>query len=146
LFNSTGSYNVGIGFESLYYNDIAEFNSSIGYKSLKFNTTGSFNVAVGNFALYNNTTSTRNTAVGGYSLDDNTTGTGNSAIGYETESGNFSNSVILGRSATATASNQFVVGSTTYNAGAIATETITPNKTWTVRINGANYKIPLLAI
>jgi hypothetical protein len=39
-----------------------------------------------------------------------------------------------------------VIGSSSYPAGAIATETITPNRTWTVRINGANYKIPLLAI
>jgi len=38
------------------------------------------------------------------------------------------------------------VGSAGTPAGAITTETITPNRTWTVRINGANYKIPLLAI
>lgn len=28
----------------------------------------------------------------------------------------------------------------------IISETITPNRNWTVRINGANYKIPLLTI
>jgi 2-keto-4-pentenoate hydratase len=39
-----------------------------------------------------------------------------------------------------------VIGSNTSNAGTIIGETITPNRTWTVRINGANYKIPLLAI
>jgi len=54
--------------------------------------------------------------------------------------------LILGYQATATADNQFVVGSSTSNVGAIATEIIIADRTWTVRINGANYKIPLLAI
>jgi hypothetical protein len=62
------------------------------------------------------------------------------------KAGNFSGSVILGNSATATANNQFVVGSAGTNAGAVTTEVITPDRTWTVRINGANYKIPMLAI
>jgi hypothetical protein len=52
----------------------------------------------------------------------------------------------LGKEATATANNQFVVGSTGTNAGAVTTETISADTTWTVRINGANYKIPMLAI
>jgi hypothetical protein len=46
----------------------------------------------------------------------------------------------------ATDSNKFVVGSSSVNAGAVTTETITADTTWTVRINGANYKIPMLAL
>ena len=64
----------------------------------------------------------------------------------ETVSGNFSGSVILGRAATATADNQFVAGSASVSAGVTTTETITPNTTWTVRINGVNYKIPMVTI
>jgi hypothetical protein len=93
-----------------------------------------------------NTTGNNNTGIGESAITDNSTGSKNSALGATTFSGNFTGSVILGYGATATADNQFVVGSSGTNAGAIATETITPNRTWTVRINGANYKIPLLAI
>jgi hypothetical protein len=67
-------------------------------------------------------------------------------LGRNSSTGNFSGSVILGKEATATANNQFVVGSTGTNAGAVTTETISADTTWTVRINGANYKIPMLAI
>mgnify|MGYP000380117885 FL=1 len=56
-----------------------------------------------------------------------------------------SSSVVLGKEATATASNQFVVGSSSHNAGAVTTETVTVDKTWTVKINGVDYKIPIVA-
>ena len=67
-------------------------------------------------------------------------------MGVDTNSGNFSGSVILGKAATATADNQFVAGSSSVNAGVTTTETITPNTTWTVRINGVNYKIPMVTV
>jgi len=127
--NTTGSQNTAMGLEVLWSNTTGLNNSSFGLQSMFFNTTG------GN-----------NTAIGVSSLINNTTGSSNSALGVDTASGNFSGSVILGRGATATANNQFVVGSASYNAGAVTTETITPDTTWTVRINGVNYKIPLLAI
>jgi len=66
-------------------------------------------------------------------------------LGYNCQSGNFSSSVILGRDANATASNQFVVGSTSYNAGALVTESLTSDATWSVVINGTPYKILLKA-
>jgi hypothetical protein len=76
-------------------------------------------------------------------LNGNTTGSGNSALGYNTQSGNFSNSVILGHSATATANNQFVVGSTGTNAGAVTTEVNVSTQVWNVVINGVARKILL---
>jgi hypothetical protein len=91
--------------------------------------------------MYNNTTGTANTAVGFATMDANTTGNSNSVLGYEAQSGNFSNSVILGRGATADGSNQFVVGSDTYNAGSVQDEVVISNKTWIVKINGIDYKI-----
>lgn len=160
--NSSGRENTALGYQSLYNNNTGEGNTAIGYRSLIANktsyntavgrvsayltTTGYNNVALGDSSLFNNTTGICNTAIGRESLSYQTTAQGNTAVGYATNSNNFSNSIILGREAAATASNQFVIGSGTYNAGTIATETITPNRTWTVRINGANYKIPLLAI
>jgi hypothetical protein len=96
--------------------------------------------------MYSNTTGSYNTVLGETALYNNTTGTYNTGVGYYVQSGNFTGAVILGAYAAASANNQFVVGSSMYNAGTIAAETITANRTWTVRINGANYKIPLLAI
>jgi hypothetical protein len=128
LSNSTGSRNTGIGDSALSNSTAANNNTAVGYRALRFNTANS------------------NTAIGTNSLGGNTTGTNNTALGDGTNSGDFSGSVILGKDATASASNQFVVGSAATNAGAVTTETITPNATWTVRINGVNYKIPLLAI
>jgi hypothetical protein len=141
--NITGSRNVGIGRDVLYFNTTGSQNIAIGETALFRNTTANNNVAIGLNTLFNTTTGGSNIAIGFDSLRSNTTGTSNTAIGEATASGNFNSSVIIGREATATASNQFVVGSSSYNAGAIATEPLTPTKSWTVRINGVNYKIAL---
>ncbi len=125
---TTGSYNVGMGDYVGYYMTTGSGNVGIGYRTNFTNTAGNYNVAVGYSAL--------NTA---------STGSYNVALGYAADSGGFSESVMLGRSATATASNQFVVGSSSYNVGAVTTETITADKTWTVKINGTDYKIPIVA-
>jgi hypothetical protein len=108
-------------------------------------STASNNVGVGSTALTANTTGSNNTAVGQDALGANTTGASNTAIGQNTQSGNFTGSVILGRGATATADNQFVVGSTGTNAGAVATEVVVSDTTWSVVINGTAYKILLKA-
>jgi len=73
----------------------------------------------------------------------NTSGSNNTAIGIDTLSGNFSTSVILGRGATATADNQFVIGATSYNAGSVATESNSSTRVWNVIINGVARKILL---
>jgi hypothetical protein len=124
--NTTGSQNTAMGLEVLYSNTTGTSNSSYGLQSMFFNTTGGNNSAVGVGALINNTT-----------------GSSNSALGVDTASGNFSGSVILGREATATANNQFVVGSSTYNAGAIDSSSFTQDKRWKVKINGVDYYIAL---
>ena len=61
----------------------------------------------------------------------------------ETVSGNFSGSVILGRAATATADNQFVVGSASVNAGTVVTAAQAQAKYWEVEINGVTERILL---
>jgi hypothetical protein len=124
--NTTGSQNTVFGLETLYYNTTGLSNSAFGLQSMFFNTTG------GN-----------NTAMGVGALISNTTGSSNSALGVDTESGNFSASVILGRGATANGNNQFVVGSSSYNAGAIDSSAFTQDKRWKVKINGVDYYIAL---
>jgi hypothetical protein len=162
LRNNTASNNVAVGFEAAFTNttgtgitaigylalrvSTGANNTAVGFRSLLLNSTGISNTANGVDALRSNTTGSNNTANGVLALLSNTTGSNNTAIGYNTQSGNFSGCTILGSEATATANNQFVVGSTGTNAGAVTTEVIVPDTTWTVRINGANYKIAMLAI
>ena len=141
-----GEGNTGIGYGALMLNTTGDTNVAVGYRAMLNNTTGYRNVGIGSGSLLNNTTGAQNVAIGQAALNYNTTGTDNVGIGYATDSGNFNGSVLLGKAATATGNNQLVIGSSTNNVGAIATETITSNRTWTVRINGANYKIPMIAI
>jgi hypothetical protein len=135
--------NTAFGNGALTSNTSGSFNTAIGREALTSNTTGSSNTAIGREALRFNTGGSNNTAIGRSALSANTTGTGNTAIGEGTVSGNFSNSVILGRAATATASNQFVVGSSTINAGSVVTESNSSTKVWNVIINGVAQKILL---
>lgn len=161
--NTTGNYNIAVGDSALSSNSTTANNTAIGYAALN-KSNGASNTAVGASASSNLTTGTNNTTIGNIAGNNLTTGGYNTMIGnnsgttVSTGSNNVfigsgsqgiagtSGSIVIGSSATATGSNQFVVGSASYNAGAIASETITPNRTWTVKINGVDYKIPLLAI
>ena len=106
--------------------------------------TCSQNIAIGSLSMQS-TTGGESTSIGHLTLQSNTTGSNNTAIGFSTESGDFSGSVILGRQATATGNNQFVVGSAAVNAGAVATEVLVSDRSWAVKINGVDYKILLKA-
>jgi hypothetical protein len=141
---TNGNYNVAMGYNSMSTGNGSQ-NVAIGVGTQAGSGTPTQNVAIGYSALANNQ-GNENTAVGNSALNGNTTGSKNTAIGWLVNNGNFSECVIIGAGATATGSNQFVVGSSAYNAGSIATETITANRTWLVRINGANYKIPMVLI
>ena len=133
---------VAIGKEALQANTTYQ-NCAVGYRAL-YNTTGGDNTAVGAFyAMFANTTGGRNTGIGSFALNGNTTGQYNTAIGYNTSSGNFSNSTILGYGAAASADNQFVVGSSAVNAGAVTSEVNASTQVWNVIINGVARKILL---
>jgi trimeric autotransporter adhesin len=137
-----GHQNVCIGYTAGWKIQTGTNNTAVGRTSLQNNITGNENTALGVSSLLN-TTSAFNTGIGSQALVANTTGEGNSALGQLTNSGNFSHSVILGREATATASNQFVVGSASYNSGAVTTASAAQTKTWDVIINGVAQKILL---
>jgi hypothetical protein len=143
LLNNTADNNTAVGYEAGYSNTSGTFITAIGYRALKANTLGYINTAIGYEALSSNTTGYSNTAVGVQSLINNTTGFNNSALGYGTQSNDYSGSVMLGVFATSTASNQFVVGSASVNAGTVATEVNASTKVWNVIINGVAQKILL---
>jgi hypothetical protein len=131
-----------IGFEALKLCTGAN-NTALGYQAGSSITTGASNMVIGRNALGLTTTGSGNVAIGREALFSNTTGSNNTGLGFGTQSGNFSGSVILGRDATATANNQFVVGSTGTIAGAVSTATAVQTKTWDVIINGVAQKILL---
>jgi hypothetical protein len=161
--NTTGGSNTALGYESSFLNTTGSNNTAIGNTALRNNSTGSNNTSLGQSALTANTAS-NNTAVGFEAASTNTAGTGITAIGYQAlrlSTGN--NNTALGFQAgdnittgagnvcigsgaeplTATANNQFVVGSATTNAGSVTTESNLSLKVWNVIINGVAQKILL---
>jgi hypothetical protein len=140
--NTTGGTNTAVGDVAMRSNTTGEQNTALGYTALYTNTTGIENVSLGYQSLFNSTAS-RNVAIGANALLSNTTGERNTAIGYSVSSGNNSGSVILGHGAAASASNQFVVGSTAVNAGQVVNEVNTSTKYWEVVINGVICKVLL---
>jgi hypothetical protein len=141
--NTTGISNTAIGSSALASNTTGFSNTAIGESALFDNITSNNNTAIGYTALSFNTTGDGNTVIGSSALTDNSTGSNNTALGMDNNSGNFDASIILGREATATASNQFVTGSVAYPAGAVNVATVTQTQTWDVIINGVPHKILL---
>jgi len=139
--NNTSAFGVG----ALQSVTTGVSNTGIGWRA-GYSTTGSNNAFVGLMAGYTNSSGANNTGVGTRVLYDNATGSDNTAVGYLADSDGFSGNVILGREATATANNQFVVGSSGTNAGTITTEAVTSDATWEVVINGTTYKVLLKAV
>jgi hypothetical protein len=170
--NTTGSGNTGFGFRALSFVTTGSANTAVGYASMLANNgggntsigassgfslqTGSNNVFVGERAGLSTSSGSGNIIIGKDSnvAASNTNsgiaigleaeaGSYSIAIGSEASSGGFEFSVALGFQAIATADNQFVVGSASYNAGAVTTETVSSTRTWTVVINGVERKILL---
>jgi hypothetical protein len=134
--------NAAFGGTALGANTSGSLNAGYGYASLQFNTTGGSNTAIGFQSGYGNATGSNNTSIGRNANISVANYSDNTAIGAFADCGGFSGSVMLGKSAIATADNQFVVGSSTTNAGSVAsTTTAIATFLWTVKINGTDYKI-----
>jgi hypothetical protein len=141
--NLTGAANTALGGGAMYNNNSGQNNVAIGFEALGFNSSGSNNVVVGYSSLSIQSSTSRNTVVGSESCTTSAVGNDNTIVGYGAQAGAFSGSVVLGSQAQASGNNQFVVGSTTQNAGAVTTEAISSTRTWTVIINGVSRKILL---
>jgi hypothetical protein len=128
LYTNIGTYNTAAGYQSSFYTTSGYANSASGAFSLYSNTTGSYNVAYGADALIGITTGSSNTAVGLDALRNIITTNYNTGIGYyagentySTIQGTFlgaqtrggtglSNVTAVGYGASATASNQVMLG------------------------------------
>ena len=137
--------------------------TSIGYNALRVMNTGvGLSTAIGSGALAIETTGVNNTAIGATTVSGPISQThtlvgqgitnsvinnvGVTIIGQGiTNSSAGTGSLILGKSAANTAAARAVFGSSSVNAGAIAVESLVSNTTWTVIINGTQYKMLLRA-
>ena len=160
VLNTVGRRNTAVGQNAL-LNNISDNNTAVGQAAMTSNTTGTNNLAVGNSALQSNMTGNNNTAIGSNTLINSTensnvglgrsvlvnliSGSRNTAIGTEANVANTvtNGSTMIGFGATATGDNQFVVGSTSVNAGLVTTEVNTSTQVWNVIINGVARKILL---
>jgi Chaperone of endosialidase len=77
---TTGEFNTGAGWFSLFSDQSGSFNTAFGAATLLRNTAGA-NTATGAAALFSNTTGNSNTATGAFALFSNDTGSSNTAIG-----------------------------------------------------------------
>jgi len=93
---SQASYNIGIGYQSLYNNTTGYSNTGTGFQALSANTTGYGNTAFGKLALSTVQTGNQNTAVGMDALKL-ATGSNSVAVGYQSllalSSGSYSTAV-----------------------------------------------------
>ncbi len=150
----TGNNNIAIGRQALESTtNVVSDVIAIGYQS---NAKGSCTIAIGcqaaagtdasstdSIAIGNDTsaTGTKSVSIG---RNSSTTGTHSIALGDNAQViDNYS--VAIGAGASTNAANQLAFGTAAQNLGSIATQTITPDKTWEVRINGVNYLIPIEA-
>lgn len=150
---TTGNGNISIG------SNIALTASSIGAVAIGANVSGapifntvsalskgtSINGQSGQEAVsigFGSSTGTNSVAIGYFA---SASGSNSVAIGTNSTAGGFNSSIVLGRSATATAANQFVVGSASYNAGTVTVGAAAQTHYWTIKINGTDYKV-LLAL
>jgi len=139
-FNTTGGgQNSAFGYQSLINVTTSLNNTGCGYNAGVSLTSGSSNTFLGASANIGSGTQSFGTAIGASA----TTNDSGVTIGASATSAGFTSCVVLGRQATATGNNQFVVGSATYNAGTIDSNSFTQGNRWKVKINGTDYWIPL---
>lgn len=143
--HNRGLHNVAVGFESFVENTTGNDNVAIGYQALSRSTTPSSNTGIGAQSMRFVSTGGQNVGVGWRTLYSTTTGSNNTAIGYSANVTTASavGNILLGAFATTSSNNQFVVGSSSVNAGAVITQTNTSSKYWQVVINGTTQKILL---
>jgi hypothetical protein len=129
---SGGNNCVAIGVNSQKANLTSGSNISIGTESLEFATECVHNVALGERAMRNTLTGNNNTVIGNFALSECQTNN-NVSIGFGSGLGvtNQVNTISIGTTATATTSNQCVIGNSS----------LTEVKTSGV-FNGAGYKTP----
>ena len=137
---NTASFNIGIGYQAGAATTSGGKNTYIGWGCGQLNTTptenthlgylaggsgigtSGYNTYIGSRAGAGTTGGNTNVAVGRESLGSLTTGVGNVAIGNNAaQTGNWSNSIIIGRTINVTASYELNIGGALYGASIYST-------------------------
>jgi hypothetical protein len=143
--NSEGFYNVWVGDLSGQNTTTGNYNACLGYQSGN-NLLSNKNTFIGSVSGRDSSTGGHNTFVGYNSGVGISTGANNTIVGSNAElsqPAGTTGCIIIGKDAIADGNNQLVIGSVGTPVGNIQTETVTPTKSLTVKINGVNYKIAL---
>lgn len=148
LADVTGGSNTALGFAA--GNDIStgDNNVLVGAYAGRYGSSVSTMVAVGVNAL-RNCNANENVAIGFEAGVEITTGTGNTIVGHSADVGlgasGTSGCVILGKDASSSEDNQFVVatGSTNKLRTTFGESTVSGVDVWDVEINGMSRQIPL---
>ena len=146
--SATGNftYGISIGYRSGGYTGTASGLGviNIGYQSTSTNTAGG-TIGIGTRSI---NTGTNTIAIGVDSYAGNALGTVSDSIAIGSEAENkFAGGVALGAGAATDDANQFAVGSSSSPVGTLTVQTpATTNATWTVKINGTDYNIPIYAV
>ena len=136
----SGTNSTAFGVDALAIAGGGGSNTAIGSAVLTTVVRGSNNTCVGHSA--GSIGNFSNSTIIGSGAIPSTAGAINTAVGTAITCAN-SFCTILGNAATSTANNQFVVGSSSTNAGAVAAEVNTSANVWNIIINGVARKILL---
>ena len=146
---NSGDQNTGIGYRTLYVNNIGRLNTASGVYTLTNNTSGSFNTGFGAGSLTNNTTGSGNISIGYNTMPTNTTGSYNTVIGHSSNVGsnNLSNATAIGSNAMVRSSNTLILGDTINNVR-VGIGTTTPNNSTVLDINSTSkgVRLPNIAL
>jgi hypothetical protein len=130
LYNlETGSYNVGIGFNSGYKIKDGNNNIAIGNQALAVYDCKDFNIAIGTNALTKNSQN-NNVAIGYNALKDDVHGKGNTAIGSDTNVDGIDNwqySTAVGYKAVIGKSDSIILGDSTNDQLCVGIGTNSPS-------------------
>ncbi|MGR3221381.1 MAG: hypothetical protein ACUZ8H_16415 [Candidatus Anammoxibacter sp.] len=155
---TSGTENTAVGYQPLKALTTGYYNVAIGRRAGLVATTAYQNVIVGSDGAVQLTTGFRNTFVGDTAAKIITTGSFNVSLGFNTQfdadavsnvvigaeaQSEFDECIVIGRGATATQDNEFVLGSATYPITAPTGAVATASEVLPITLNGQVYYIQL---
>ena len=135
-YSNSGSSNVAIGYQAMFYNRNGNCNVALGYNALYTNICGSHNTSIGWQSMYYSTSGDYNFSAGYRNLMDNTIGRDNVSLGY------------LGLTNNTTGCCNIAIGSNTLHSNTIGTHNIAigPGSLKSVITGGCNVAIGTCAL